>query len=195
MLRTRALAIFVALTVPFGIAAHLISEVAGLGWNAGAEAVVSPRHLYLTLIAAVALAGFAMALRGVAPNYRRRAIADLIAALPFRGEGVRFTALSFALQCGFFAATLIGEGSPLAGGDVAVGVLAACIASLAGAPAVAFGAHRFVEIALALAWFVPRIAPRERAFHTPIAYRRAPRRRGAFLTSRASRPPPAPALI
>jgi hypothetical protein len=152
--RRSALAAFVffAFTTPLGIAAHLISELAGLGWHDDADVAFSARHAYLALLAVVAVGGLLLALRNVAPRERRRRIAEIVEGLPFGGRGIGFTLVSFVAQFGFFAVTQIGEGCPLCSGDVVVGVFAAAVAALLGALAVALAKHRILDFVLALAF-------------------------------------------
>jgi len=190
--RWQALAAFAALTIPFGIVAHLASEFFGLGWRDDADVAFSIRHLYLAVIAVSALIALALSLRRVPRNNRRRAVAELVDALPLGGRGLRFGLLSFALQFGFFAITQIGEGCPLCGGDVLIGILAAAFASLAGALAVSFGKSRLLELACELVWFVPGVENRERPLLASKPTARIPRRakRRAPYAFRY-RPPPA----
>jgi hypothetical protein len=149
-----ALLLFFAFTAPLGIAAHLISELAGLGWHDDADVAFSARHGYLALIAVAALAALGAALRAVPRGDRRARIAQIVDALPFKGQGAGFVALSFLAQFAFFAITQIGEGCPLCGGDVFTGVLAAALAALCGSIAVVLGKRRLLDFVLALAWAV-----------------------------------------
>ncbi len=142
--------VFFAFTAPLGIAAHLISELAGLGWHDDADVILSARHAYLALIAVVALGALFLAMRGVPREDRRRRIAEIVDNLPFRGRGWSFAALSFAAQFAFFAITQIGEGCPLCSGDVFTGVLAAAFAAALGAIAIAIGKRRILEFVLGL---------------------------------------------
>ncbi len=130
--RCRALLLYLALSVPFGIAVHLGSEFAGLGRDA-ADMAFSPLHAYLAVIAIAALAAFLVCggfFAGAAE--RRRRIGLMARALPFAGNGVRFFALSAGLQFAFFVVTQVGEGCPLCRGDALVGVAAALVASAIG---------------------------------------------------------------
>jgi hypothetical protein len=146
--------LFIGFTTPFGIAAHLLSELAGLGWHDDADVLFSPRHGYLALLAVAALASLLVALLSVPRQDRRERIASLIADLPFRGRGARFALLSFAAQFGVFAATQLGEGCPLCNGDVVVGVFAAAVAAALGAVVVALGKRKFLDFALSLIHYV-----------------------------------------
>ena len=184
-------ALFFAFTAPFGIAAHLISELAGLGWHDDADLVLSPRHAYLALIALATLAGLFLAFRSLPRGDRRRRVAQLVDDLPFRGRGLAFLALAFVAQFGFFAVTQIGEGCPLCGGDVVVGVFAAAVAALIGAIAVTLGKRRLIALALALVWFIcaRSSASSERARRVDIRFvPLRPVRRGPFAFR--YRPPP-----
>jgi hypothetical protein len=149
-----ALLLYGALTVPLGIAAHLLSELAGLGWHDDADVILSVRHGYLAAFALVALFIAIAALRSIPRGDRRERIAQLVDALPLRGRGIGFVAMSFFAQFGFFALTQIGEGCPLCGGDVLVGVVAAALAALCGALAVTLGKRRLLDFVLALVWAV-----------------------------------------
>ena len=148
-----ATSVLFAFTAPFGIAAHLLSELAGLGWHDDAEVLFSAPHSYLAIVALAALATFTVALRSVPTNSRRRRVSEIVEALPFEGQGARFIALSFLLQLGFFALTQIGEGCPLCGGDVIVGTVAAAAAALIGALMVTFVKERVLELAMELVWY------------------------------------------
>jgi hypothetical protein len=172
---------FLAFTTPLGIFAHLLSELAGLGWHDDADVIFSARHAYLAAIAIVTIGGLALALLRLPVRGRRARVAALVDALPFHGRGAGFALLSFAVQFGFFAITQFGEGCPLCGGDVVVGVFAAALAALLGALAVALGRRRILAFILALAgWFVPshptgsgRVVFRDRAARATSA-RRSP---------------------
>ena len=143
-------ALFFALTTPFGIAAHLVSELAGLGWPADARLALSPRHAYLALLALLALGGFWAALRSVPRGERRACVARLIAYLPWRGEGLGFAVASFSAQFAFFGLSELGEGNPLGAGDVLLGIVAAAGAAALGAIFIALGKRRVFDLALAL---------------------------------------------
>lgn len=138
MIRGRALLLYLAMSVPFGIAVHLGSEFAGLGRDAD-DLIFSPLHAYLGIIGIAAFAVF-LVVSGVfaAPSERRRRFALLANSLPYGGVGSRFFALSAVLQFGFFAVTQIGEGCPVCRGDLFVGIAAALAASLLGAKLLAF---------------------------------------------------------
>jgi len=186
--------VFFAFTAPLGIAAHLISELAGLGWHDDADVFFSARHAYLAVIAVLAFGALLLALFRMPRGERRARVAALIDGLPFGGRGAGFTGLSFVAQFGFFAVTQLGEGCPLCGGDIVVGVVAAAIAAAFGALAVVFGQRRVLEFVLALvACF---IATDARVTASALASRRGPRAVAARRTPFAFRyrPPPASVL-
>jgi hypothetical protein len=131
--RRRALALYLALSVPFGILVHLCSEFAGLGRDAD-DLAFSPLHAYLVLVGLAALGTFLYAAGFFdSRGERRRRIGLMAGALPYNGRGIRFFALSVVLQFGFFLVSQIGEGCPLCKGDFCIGVAAAAIASAIGA--------------------------------------------------------------
>ncbi len=147
---------FAALTVPFGIAVHLVAELAGLGYRADANLVFSSRHAYLALFALLSPIGLWTTLKMLPRDGQRRAIERLIEALPFQGHGTQFFAVSLLAQFLFFAVTQSAEGTPLGTGDLGIGVLAALAASLVGASALSLGRAHFLRIAFEL---VMRLAP------------------------------------
>jgi hypothetical protein len=154
MNRGRALCLYFTLCVPFGIAVHLGSELAGLGRDAG-DLAFSPLHGYLLLLGSGALVAFLVAggfFGGSAE--RRRRLGLMTASLPWGARGLRFAALSAAMQFAFFAVTQFGEGCPLCKGDLLVGLIAALIASGIGAFAVAALRRRIVR------YFAPAFASR-----------------------------------
>jgi hypothetical protein len=187
-----ATCVFVAFTTPLGIAAHLISELAGLGWHDDADVAFSARHAYLAALALLAISGLLLALRSVPRGERGARVTALVESLPFAGRGLGFTLVSFVAQFAFFAMTQIGEGCPLCSGDVLVGVTAAAVAALCGAFAVALGKRRILEFALALvAVFVA--AACACTIPSGVLRRRSPRPLAARRTpfSFRYRPPPA----
>jgi hypothetical protein len=188
-----ALALF-ALTVPFGIATHLVSEFAGLGWHDGAVLLLSARHGYLGVFALLSLASLIAAVLRRGPGLRPPRVASLIDALPFGGRGPGFAAVAFVAQFGFFALTELGEGCPLSAGDVATGVVTAAIAAALGALTVTLCKQRILEFASALAW-----ATVARALAEPLPGRLAAYRGPSAPSGRRTpfsfryRPPPAAA--
>ena len=190
MTRGRALCLYFALCVPFGIAVHLGSEFAGLGRDAG-DLAFSPLHGYLLLLGGGALAAFLVAGGFFAGSAeRRRRMGLMTAALPWGARGLRFAALSAAMQFGFFAITQFGEGCPLCKGDLLVGLIAALVASGIGAFAVAALRRRIVR------YFAPAFAsrrPRARAAARVQLRRSRPSFKftyAGFAVMLGNRPPP-----
>jgi len=149
---------FFAFTALFGIAAHLLSELFGLGSQADAALVVSARHGYLVASAALAVASLLAAVLVLPRGERRERIASLVRALPFGGSGLGFATTAFLAQFAFGAVTQIGEGCPLAGGDLVSGIIAGVIAAALGALAVTLGKRRVLEFALGLVWAIIPVA-------------------------------------
>ncbi|HEY8322611.1 MAG TPA: hypothetical protein VIG46_12545 [Candidatus Baltobacteraceae bacterium] len=186
MSRRGALGLYLALIIPFGIGVHLASEFAGLGRAAMAVAI-SPLHAYLGLLAvlsAVALTWF-----GYRAGDLRRRLPLLIRALPFEGRGAGFFAFGAACQFGFFLVTQFGEGDPLRGGDLLVGILVAVLGSLLGSLVLTLGGMR------AMAWSASCTHARRDDVRRSVP---AAPLRGALLASpyfafvpvRGNRPPP-----
>lgn len=190
MRRGPALLAYLSLCVPLGIAAHLGAEFAGLGRDAD-DVAFSARHLYLLVLAVAAFAGFLVAVGAFGRSAERRRRAGLIArALPLRGSGPGFLALSAAVQFGFFLLTQFGEGCPLCRGDLGIGMLAALLASVAGACVLA-ALRRHVARAIALHAYRSRRSGL--LFVRRPARRAAPARRATYATfarTLGSRPPP-----
>jgi hypothetical protein len=187
----RAALLFFALTTPLGIAAHLISELAGLGWHDDADVFLSARHGYLAALAAASIVGLLLALRNVPRRERRAYVGALVERLPFAGRGPAFTLVSFVAQFAFFAVSQMGEGCPLCGGDVVVGVFAAAVAAGIGALAVALGKRHLIEFALALVYVLVATCA-DRAAASALSRRRARRPAATRRTPFAFRyrPPP-----
>jgi hypothetical protein len=194
MSRARAILLYLALSVPFGIAVHLGAEFAGLGRDAE-DIAFSPLHAYLAIIAVLALLGF-LIMGGffASAGERRRRLGLLAGALPFHGRGPGFFAFSAGLQFAFFAVTQIGEGCPVCKGDLMVGVLAAIVASIVGAFALIQLRHQIVR-ALGAVHF-------ERRNHCAGGARRLPRYAvqpvasiySTFADTLGNRPPPSTLL-
>lgn len=55
--RTAGRIVFLALVTVCGIAVHLVSELASLGWRGDADLIVSPRHIPLAILATIAFVG------------------------------------------------------------------------------------------------------------------------------------------
>ena len=183
--------LYLALSVPFGIAVHLGSEFAGLGRDAD-DLAFSPLHAYLAVIAVAALAAFLICGGFFAGAMeRRRRIGLMARALPFDGRGPRFFAFSAALQFAFFAVTQLGEGCPLCKGDALVGVAAAVIASVVGSCAL-MALRKQIVRAFAVLGFAVERAPR--GFTVGLMPRYAVRpvasTYSTFAVTLGNRPPP-----
>jgi hypothetical protein len=118
-----------------GIAAHLASEFAAIGPDAR-SLLFSPRHWYLGL--AMIAGAIVFVLRGKALWHRASSVRDLkrmlhlgLRSLPLGGGGALFYALTAGLQFAVGMSTEFGEGAPIAGHDVAAGVLGALLVVLA----------------------------------------------------------------
>ncbi|HEY1654588.1 MAG TPA: hypothetical protein VGF86_05715 [Candidatus Tumulicola sp.] len=192
--RRLAVLLYLALSVPFGIAVHLGSELAGLGRDAD-DLAFSPIHGYLLLIALAAAGTFLVAGGFFAGSHeRRRRMRLLVRALPFGGRGPMFLAFSASLQFGFFLVTQLGEGCPLCRGDMAMGIVAALIASAIGAALIAAFGRGIARIVAALSGTTVRrnagVLPCKIDCDVPEAA-------SAFLrfpSVRGNRPPPQPLL-
>ncbi len=191
MVRWRALLLYLALSVPFGIAIHLGSEFASLGRDAD-DLAFSPLHAYLALIGFAALGAFLVAggFFASAPERRRR-IGLMAGALPFGGRGPRFFAFSAALQFAFFVITQLGEGCPMCKGDAIVGVTAALVASLVGSFALIALRKQIVRAIASLETAVDRV-PRALAVGRMPRYAAHPVASiySTFAATLGNRPPP-----
>ena len=150
---------FYALLVGVGaIVAHIASEFAAMGSDAD-SVLFSARHLYLGLAAVIGTAVFIIRMRALlrhCANGRdfKRALSVGMSTLPFRGQGARFFGLTAALQFGIGMLTEVGEGAPIAGHDVAAGVLGAFVVVVALAfVAKAIGASLPTIAEVVASWF------------------------------------------
>ncbi|MGA3037562.1 MAG: hypothetical protein ABSE64_08745 [Vulcanimicrobiaceae bacterium] len=188
--RRLAALVFLAAAIPFGIAGHLLGEAVALDHESLWALVFAERHIYLLTLGAVALAFLFLIGRGPRCAHRASHARELIRALPFGGQGVRFAALSFAFQVAFFGVTQAIEGCPIQGGDLLAGLLVALAAALIGALFLALFQRNLVVFALLMSWTNAKQSDRERKRPQPAPFARFAKRRGAFLFSIASRPPP-----
>jgi hypothetical protein len=189
--RWRALLLYLALSVPFGIAVHLGSEFASLGRDAD-DLAFSPLHAYLAVIAIGAFTAF-LGYGGFFSGAweRRRRIGLMARALPFGGNGVRFFALSAGLQFAFFVVTQLGEGCPLCKGDALVGVAAALVASAIGSCVLMALRKQIVRAFTVLGFAVERV-PRAPSVGLMPRYAVHPvvSTFSTFATTLGNRPPP-----
>ncbi|MGD1065414.1 MAG: hypothetical protein ABR975_01185, partial [Vulcanimicrobiaceae bacterium] len=180
-----------AAVVPSAALVHIVAEASALGSGALTPAFVL-RHVYLGLLVLASLAAFARTVgigRPRAELRRRVALLRTLVRAPHRWSAV---AVLVAAHLGFFALTQLGEGVPLLGGDVVLGLSLGVIGSLLAALTVAFLGRTVVDVAIrTLSWRQPQAAPARRA------HRRIPPSRAAarvFSLFVPNRPPPFPSL-
>ncbi|HKW44172.1 MAG TPA: hypothetical protein VJN22_00860, partial [Candidatus Eremiobacteraceae bacterium] len=78
-----------------------------------------------------------------------------LATLPFGGKGVRYFALTGALQLGLGLLTQVGEGCPFCGHDIAAGVLGALLTVVLFGLATRVAARRLPSVVAALVDILP----------------------------------------
>jgi len=194
--RARGLAalLFVTAAIPFGVAGHFLGEAAALDPKSLWALILAPRHMYLLALGAASFVSLLLISRGPRCAHRAAHAGELICALPFGGRGLRFAALSFAFQVAFFGVTQAVEGCPIQGGDLLAGLATALAAAVVSALVLALFQRRLVVFTLLLAWACAKQGGGVRVELQPAPYARFAQRRGAFLSSIASRPPPALAV-
>src|SRR5690349_20364864 len=117
---------YLALVVMGGTGAHLVSEFAGMGLAAG-RITLSPLHYYLGAALLVALVVLTRDLSTLFSNASNRRDAKRLAqiglqSLPFAGKRGFLTTTS-CLQFAVAWTTVVAEGSPLLGHDMAAGAI------------------------------------------------------------------------
>lgn len=133
--RTSAVALYAGLTVPVAIVSHVAAEALALHESVLSVAT-SPLHAYLAVLAIVSLLVAGIAAIGSRSDLKR--LGGLVAnALPFKGQGLRFFAMSAAIQFLFAAGTLFGEGS-LSAASALVALIAVAVASVIASACLAF---------------------------------------------------------
>lgn len=176
-----------------GVIAHLASEFAAMG--AGAEHLVfSARHLYLGLAVLVGTSLLiaqcrAFLLRASSAPDLKRILRAGLRTLPFGGKGVAFYLVTACMQFGVGMSTEFGEGAPIAGHDVAAGILGSlCVVILLAlfARALASSLPRIVEAFFQIVPVPERTSSRARDLQRtpPIA------RHFIWFTQLFNRPPP-----
>jgi hypothetical protein len=126
------LRIFYALLIGVGgLLAHLALEFAAMGSDAD-SIVFSQRHWYLGLGALVGIGAFIVCGRSLLRTSSgsrdlKRILSLGVAALPFRGKGIAFYALTAGLQFAVGSLTQIGEGCPFCSHDFIAGLLGAFV--------------------------------------------------------------------
>ncbi len=124
------LRVFYALLIGVGgLLAHLASEFAAMGSDADGI-VFSPRHWYLGLGVLIGVGAFIargrdLMRRSSGSRDLKRILTLGLDALPFRGKGAAFYALTAGLQFAVGTLTEVGEGCPFCGHDITAGVLGA----------------------------------------------------------------------
>lgn len=123
--------VYLALVVIGGIGSHVISEFAGMGAAAAAVAF-SRLHAYLGVALILAIVVLVRDLRNLVANAANardaKRIAEIgLASLPFGGKTSRFWFATAGLQFAVAWSTVIAEGSPLLGHDVAAGMIGAVV--------------------------------------------------------------------
>jgi len=195
MQRRTLFAPYVALLVFGAIAAHLASELSGMG-RAAEPIVLAPRHLYLALCALLAAAfvvryAVAMLRSASGPMDLRRRLRLGLASLPFRGEGWRFIALTAALQAAGGLATEFSEECPLCGHDLAAGLLGAAFIAVLFAWLTRTLTHALPDVAAAIVALFHLGRERSRPPQRMPRDARAPRAAlASYPRTRFSRPPP-----
>jgi len=180
-----------AAVVPSATLVHILAEASALGSGALTPAFVL-RHVYLGLLVVASLAAFVRTVglgRPRAELRRRVALLRSLVRGPHRATAV---AALVAAHLGFFVLTQLGEGVPLLGGDVMLGLLLGLIGSLLAALTIAFLGRTLVDLAIrTLSWRQPPAAPARRP-HRRVAPPRAAAR--VFSLFVPNRPPPFPSL-
>ena len=177
-----------------GVLAHLASEFGAMGADAR-SVLLSPRHWYLGLGAIAGAITFVVQanalIRGSSNglDLKRRLHAGL-RTLPFGGRGAAFAALTAVLQFAVGMSTELGEGAPIAGHDVAGGVLGAALIVAAIAAIGRAIAKNIPSIVVALVWVVA--VPASTAFASARRTRFAlvAVRMAEWTPQRFNRPPP-----
>ena len=144
MTRAAAVALYAGLAVPMAIISHVAAEALALHESVLSVAT-SPIHFYLAILAAVSLLIASLAAIGSRRDLQR--LGGLMAqALPFKGQGVRFFAMSAVIQFGFAAGTLLGEGS-LSAASAFVALVAVAVASILASAGLALLRERLQHVA------------------------------------------------
>jgi len=150
--RMRATALYLAATIPFGIAVHLFAEASAVGF-AHIHLVFWLRHCYLVGIGLLGTLSFVHLLR----SYRISSIFCIHALrhhLPYQGRGLRYFFLSSSYQLGFFGITLATEHDSLGRGDWILGGIVALITAAVGSILLSLLATRIEHVIDA--WYLRR---------------------------------------
>jgi hypothetical protein len=111
------------------IVTHLASEFFGMGADADAGVVLSPRHAYLALVAIACIVLIAIEIKRLLARTSgtldlKRQLSNGISRLPLGGDW-RFYALGGALQLALGLGSAVGEGCSFCGHDAFFGVAGA----------------------------------------------------------------------
>jgi hypothetical protein len=156
-----SLRVFYLLLIGVGsLLAHLAAEFAAMGSDAD-SVLFSTRHLYLGLavlagIVVFVSCGRALLHRATSKPDLKRMLINGLEALPFGGRGVRYYALTGALQLAVGALTQIGEGCPFCSHDVIAGIVGATLTVLLLALVTRAIDSQLPRLVSALAGYVPR---------------------------------------
>ena len=181
--RTSALALYTGLTVPVAIVSHIVAEALALHESVLSVAA-SPLHTYLAVLAAVSLVVASYA--AIVSRAELKRLGGLVAhALPFRGQGVEFFAMSAAIQFGFASFTLLGEGS-LSAANALVALVAVGVASIIVSALFALLRERLIHIDVTQ--FAARSFVAVHELRATRVFRFGPY--FAYVPSRGNRPPP-----
>lgn len=113
------------------ILTHLASEFFGMGADADAGILLSPRHAYLALIAIACFVFITIEARRLLARASgkldlKRQLCNGVSQLPL-GAGWRFYALAIALQFALGVGSAVGEGCFFCGHDVFFGIVGALL--------------------------------------------------------------------
>jgi hypothetical protein len=180
-----------AAVVPSATLVHLVAEASALGPGALSLAFVL-RHVYLGVLLGLSLAVFARTVGLGRPRAELRRRVALLGANLRGPHAPALLATLMAAQLAFFALTQLGEGIPLLGGDLALGLAVGLLGSLAAGLLVCALGRSLAEVAArTLTW------PRPPAPAAPLLVCSAPPPRSAaavFSLFIPNRPPPFPSL-
>jgi hypothetical protein len=187
--RLRTLAGLAVAIVPSAIVVHLTAEALALG-AAAFSAEFFLRHLYLGVLLAGAGWWFCSTIglgRGRFEFARRCALAR--ARLRAISAGYQIPVL-VAANAGFFLLTQACEGTPIATGSLALGLLAGALGSLLSALLVFYFGRSVIAVAFAVFAHAPRV-PRARPARARRVLRDVPRcAQSIFSLFIPNRPPP-----
>jgi hypothetical protein len=176
------------------VVTHLASEFFGMGADADAHIVLSPRHIYLAVAALVCLAIIVFEARRLvrsASGVRdlKRLLSNETSALPL-GGGWLFCILAAAVQFAAGVGSAIGEGCFFCGHDVLAGVIGALVTAIMLALMLRAAVARLPRLAASIAgMLLPAVCQAPPALRPRFAFAWSPRL--VFWSPQiANRPPP-----